>query len=982
VVTPKISLIVCVRLVKGVYEGAQRLSLIVETVPASVYDIVIVDYGSPAEGASQIAQIAEGHPHATIVRVEKESAPFSIGEARDIGVQHAKNDIVMFNDIDFFGPAEMYQRIAAEVSARRMRENIYDFFCVPIVSLTDIGTEKFYEQLAEFDPGQIIHEWHSIVIEHKIALFSGIVYGSSAIVSHRHNYLSIGGHNRQFTGHGAEDYDVLHRLAYTCQKSPRTNEYYRDTKSNNVREYVGFRAFFALYGIDVFQRGLFLVHLFHPKRQMPNYFQSRRNFELLAEVMVQFDKHKYQPVPLNNIWHENKTLLIVDPLSRADEVYRYATPLMGQVYRVSEKLLSSPASLLAYIEKEGFNRVGFLNPYGSSTRKALYDAVRASGVAYWVFDRGALPESWFFDPEGFNADSTTYDQSRWDTTLTETEYEAVKAYIRDLKASGDTLEANGAIRGADYWRQTFDIGQRKVLFVPLQRPNDTVIKHFADPVGDMDTFLSWVESVAAGLDPVEWAVVIKKHPLELKNPSISNVYFAPDTAHIHDLIDLSDRLLLINSGTGVVAMALERPVIYCGTPFYKIDGVNYSASSAEEVIALCQSKLGFNKTAAAQFLHHLTTRVYSFGQTDYDEAKDHTGAPVRLAKSIKFRSIRGLGDPVHLGVPRSGISLDAPLFTSFGGREGITKASTVKGSGAPSKVAAPMRIVATPPAGLRDLPTSLRIGELLIQAGVNETGFMVSRFWAEDRFPLRLLKNAKWLPGTSLLFNAQNWPVVLGVATGSPPLPDLEVTLLLHHADPAMRQLEANGAVLDRVDISANLSLVSVAVGRSQEVVLTGQSRDVQLELITVTKAQASNVDGEDFQLRAEIAGPSHSIRVAILNPGVVLSSAGYPLAIAFENDSKQCRLLNSERHRLQIRFKGADRRTITSFSTPIMHLAAPGVSVAFVSPQIPVHKIAPLDPEYVMIAVIGKNGEELWIGRDQRMQILNDAALPNMTTE
>jgi hypothetical protein len=34
------------------------------------------------------------------------------------------------------------------------------------------------------------------------------------------------------------------------------------------------------------------------------------------------------------------------------------------------------------------------------------------------------------------------------------------------------------------------------------------------------------------------------------------------------------------------------------------------------------------------------------------------------------------------------------------------------------------------------------------------------------------------------------------------------------------------------------------------------------------------------------------------------------------------------------------------------------------------------------MIAVIGKNGEELWIGRDQRMQILNDAALPNMTTE
>jgi predicted glycosyltransferase involved in capsule biosynthesis len=80
-------------------------------------------------------------------------------------------------------------------------------------------------------------------------------YGSSAMVVNKHHYLAIGGHSREFYGHGAEDYDVLHRLSSYYSKGPKTADYYNNTKSNSIDNYHGFRAYFALYGIDVFNRG-------------------------------------------------------------------------------------------------------------------------------------------------------------------------------------------------------------------------------------------------------------------------------------------------------------------------------------------------------------------------------------------------------------------------------------------------------------------------------------------------------------------------------------------------------------------------------------------------------------------------------------------------------------------------------------------------------------------------------------------------------
>lgn len=670
-----LTVVIPLRLADGVYDGIVRLEMILGAIPYDIYDVVVVDYGTPASMAHKIAELCSDRTGAKLIRVDDGGDLFSIGAARDIGVQHSTTPVVMFNDIDFFATTQMYRRIYEEVIGRRMTENSFDFFCVPVMWLAE-GEMQTFETLVKLNNYENLHfRYHSAAIERNNKVVETIAYGSSAIVATRANYLALGGHNKRFTGHGAEDYDLLHRLAHTSPRGPRTGNYYSDTKTNEITRYVGFRAFFATYGIDVFNRGIFFVHMWHPRRTMPNYFQSSRNFAILSETMAEFDKSGHQPSALADLTSDTKTLILVDPTARVSRSFRYALPYMGQHTMMPEANFQDATALMDYIKRNGITKVGFLNPYGNEHRQSLYRAIRKSKISYWTFDRGALPDSWFFDTNGFNADSSTYWAEHWDYPLSEEEKAFVEDKCSELRNSDATLEKNGARVGSQQLREIFGLSSQKVIFVPLQRPKDTVIKHFAGPVKNQRTFANWVGDIAEKLDPSEYVIVVKKHPLEQNIPKIPNVYIAPDETHVHDLLELCDKVLLINSGSGVLSMAFRKPVVYCGTPFYKVTGVNYSASSVQEAYSLVTRHLSYDKDRANRFLNHLWSRVYSFAQSSYDKIDKGNGVSISIVNRLLYSELRGLtSEPVFLGKPKRGISLDAPLFGCFGGRSGIKEA--------------------------------------------------------------------------------------------------------------------------------------------------------------------------------------------------------------------------------------------------------------------------------------------------------------------
>ena len=345
--TEKIALIIPIRLTGATYEGEARLSRICEAVPRDLFEIVISDYGTPPEHRAPLDALA-----ANGVRVVSHPSPhqlFSIGQARDYGVQMAASPVVIFNDIDFFGTEGMYRAIHAEVMRRRIAENLFDFFCVPVLFLTEEGTREWLAAGDDAKPfaGSLRVE----AFEADRARLQSVAYGSSAMVVNRHHYLSVGGHDPRFTGHGAEDYDLLHRLAALAPKGPRSHDYFTDYKDNNIRHYWGFRPFFALYGLDLLPRGVHLVHLWHPRRMEKGYFRPGRNFRLLKRMMKRFDRAGTQPMPLAHLAGGEGQWLVIYRTGRDLDLVRQLLP-MSKAYRlVQARTVAQAVRRLAGVDR-------------------------------------------------------------------------------------------------------------------------------------------------------------------------------------------------------------------------------------------------------------------------------------------------------------------------------------------------------------------------------------------------------------------------------------------------------------------------------------------------------------------------------------------------------------------------------------------------------------------------------------------------------
>lgn len=679
----KISIIVPVRLNETLFEGLPRLEQLIRNAPSDRFEVVVVDYGSPTRRAAELSFLTDQFEHAKLVRVDSEAEPFSAGIARNVGAQNATSPVIMFNDVDCLASPNMYEKIHKEARARRIDVNAYDFFAIPIAFLTVEGVEEYHRIHAANEPYDADSLFHYHIIRGEKQFIWFMAHSGSTIVVNRLHYLSIGGTSPVFHGHGAEDYEVKLRLASYRPIGRRPLDYYRNTKNNQMHDYVGFRAYLSLYSYEVAFRGIYMVHLWHPRRAVnsvnqavsnASYKQTERNFTLLGEMMKDFDKSGKQLNALPDRAVSRKTLVLCRPASTALETLRQALPLLGQYSVIDETVFADEHALLDAIEAEEFNHVFFLNPYGNEHRLSLYNAVRSANIPYWVHDRGALPHSWFFDPNGFNADSSSYHRQNWDFPLPSDEREEVISYIRSLKTNAETLEKNGAPKSAEHWRHAFGIGDRRVLFVPLQRPTDTVTRYFGAEVGPYENFYKWVAEVAAKLDPSQWAVVVKKHPAELNRPKIPGVVFAPDDAHVHDLIDLSHSVMLLNSGVGLLSLAFGKPVVACGEAFYASDGLASTAQSIDEAAAKIKAGLPYDQETVYRFVHYLTTKFYSFGQTDYVE-RDLGDRRFLAASRIKYQNIRMLTDEhVFFGSPPAAASLDSPLFSSFGGKDALERA--------------------------------------------------------------------------------------------------------------------------------------------------------------------------------------------------------------------------------------------------------------------------------------------------------------------
>lgn len=343
-----------------------------------------------------------------------------------------------------------------------------------------------------------------------------------------------------------------------------------------------------------------------------------------------------------------KTLALGRPNTAFYGSFRHVLHHFGDVVFEHESAFEPPERIVDHVRLEGIDRVLMPNPYGNDQRLACYRALRAAGVTVVASDRGALPRAWFFDG-GFNFDSETYQPAQWDEPLSPEEQAATRAYLEELRGSDAALETQGP-RASRSLRDKLGLDpDARVLFVPLQRPKDTVVRHFAGGAGSLDGVVRRVEAAVRALEEEgeRWNVVLKKHPLEVRRIPTGGhprIRYAPDNTHVHDLIAASDAVITLNSGVGLLSLCFGKPTGCLGQAFYAHPGLAQSLGDAEADRAFLRRPAGPDADRVARFVHHLRSRVYSFGDFETDLVRDGEGAMQRITRHIEFDTLRVLGE--------------------------------------------------------------------------------------------------------------------------------------------------------------------------------------------------------------------------------------------------------------------------------------------------------------------------------------------------
>lgn len=591
---PRLSVIVPFRDEGGAPWFLKRIEELCEAFPHhDEIEFIVVDSGSVPDAQRACRRICE-RAGVRYLYHDTRGQTFSPGGARDYGVRHAAGRAITFFDIDLRAPADFWGRLLTFMSAFGICEYKKRFFAVPALYLTEEGTAEFLAAEEDTRFTDFYLRW----MHGDTQSVQQMAPCSSVGVIDRLHYMSIGGHNPIFRGHGFEDFELYHRLLEEEGRIPKPDAYLKETKSWDTATYNGFRSRLALIGRPAMLSNLFVVHLWHPRPKSLSFYNAGSMStarEIWPEVFNDFDKTKDHPAALLPVTVERQKVLVFGKAgTHSARCLRDALPQMGQPLYVSEyDFVDDDGDFLeeefeSVLTHHGVTRVMFLfSPYGSATRLRAYEWCRKTRFPFLVFERGAFPDSWFFDANGFNADSKSYDRVNWDHPLSDDEDEAVLDHITRLLRGDEALEKQGDRIGGAALAEKLRIGGKRVLFVPLQRPSDTVTVHMAGPIGGCDRFLSAIDETARLLARKGWVVLCKKHPLETDSPPLAHAQYVPNDTNFMDLLELADSVALINSGVGVYAMMTGKPCYIFGKAFYAFDGVNKTIETTDPE-AICQ----------------------------------------------------------------------------------------------------------------------------------------------------------------------------------------------------------------------------------------------------------------------------------------------------------------------------------------------------------------------------------------------------------
>jgi predicted glycosyltransferase involved in capsule biosynthesis len=632
----KLTVILPIRVSQDRLDAIDRIGFVRQdiSVPENV-DFLVVDDGSSQEFSIKIQEKCE-ELGIQYQRIDSSWDVFSIGRARNLGVQVARTPHVMFQDIDLLPYPGFYQSVLHEIEVQQLDNFADRFLMFGVIYLTQEATKEFFQVEA--------HKRKSLftqyLLENNVRKIEKFSTGTSVTVWNRHYFLASGGNDADFEGWGYEDLEFACRAIRRAKRFPLPEEFGLDYRNfQTISEFRGWKSIYRLFGDITFQKGMVLFHGWHPVEQDGNYIKAKdRNRKLFEKKLTEFKELGIEPPPLPMPERGKTVIFRKNPW--VDN--RWIAPLLGEVVYLDEDEFL-PETLIAFAKENNVTRILFHNPFANEKMIGIYSAVKESALEYIVCERGALPSSVFFDASGFNGESDSYNERHWRFELSQIQIDNIELYIREIKASNETLESQPNRLGANGFRRKIGVGSyKKILFVPLQRPSDTVIKYFSGQIEGYENFLVMLRRLLYTL-PNDWCIVAKRHPLETESPDLPGVIYADDF-HINDLLTASDAILAINSGVGLLGLIFEKPVLTCGLAFYCHAGVAAHVKDHDDVVKELRHPT-FDRGTRLQFLHYLVFKFYSFADFKTRTVKWQDNSLMTATTSIDYKILRFPGLP-------------------------------------------------------------------------------------------------------------------------------------------------------------------------------------------------------------------------------------------------------------------------------------------------------------------------------------------------
>ncbi|NYT79812.1 glycosyltransferase [Alcaligenaceae bacterium] len=599
-------------------------------------DFLVVDDGSAAPFDDQIKETCERNGM-RLIRLETSDKLFSFGRCRNVGVSQSTTPFVMFLDVDLVPYDDFYKDLINEIEVRELHNDVSDFIMVGVIYLTKQGTQQYFDTTPKLRKQKFTHA----LLEDNHAIIEKFSTGTSVTVYSRPWYMAHGGVDESFEGWGYEDLEFNCRMIRLSKKFPLPSEFSKDYRNfKNIVEYKGWKSIYRLFGDLTFYKGIVLFHAWHPVETNGDYMKRKgANEKLFNENLLKFARDNHEPWALPMPEAGSSIFFNKNPF-----VYnRLTAPYFGRMQLFDPKR-ETPESIVNLIQHGKADRVVFFNPYADEHIKSIYEAVKAARLPFFVCERGALRDSVFIDPNGFNAESESYHAAYWDKPLSDKKRQKVMDYINEEKTLDASLEKQPERLGELLTRKQLGLEGKKILFVPFQRPSDTVIQYFCGEIETFDNFVNLVRTLADAL-PSNWSIVGKRHPLEDDLPDMPGVKWA-NSSNVKDLLAVADATLVINSGVGLLSLMYGKLTLAAGQAFYAQPGLAEHAFSADRILQLLESGARPDPERVLRFTSYLIDDFYSFGTFKTREvAWKETGQRMTATSDIDFYQVRvpGIG---------------------------------------------------------------------------------------------------------------------------------------------------------------------------------------------------------------------------------------------------------------------------------------------------------------------------------------------------